>query len=94
MAHQRIELLSNSKLDFDKVKKFTDNNEMWQRYGEIIQQRREGKSVADREIKFAMSAIMIASLFNSWQRPGSVKNLKLSEFHAASKVDDVYCICI
>ena len=37
-----------------------------------------------------MSAVMLSTQFNSWQRPGAVKNLTLSQFQSAVKVENVY----
>lgn len=41
-----------------------------------------------------MSAVILSSLFASWQRPGAVKNLKISEFDGAVLVDDVHIISV
>ncbi len=52
------------------------------------------KVIDDDELKFAMAAVMLSSLYESWQRPGAVCNCLLSEWQKGSLIDDNYVISV
>ena len=94
LNHKRLEALSDTKLDVNKIKNFVENEQMWTEYKSIIAALKSGNTVSEKQLKFAMSAVMLASLFISLQRPGTVKNITLSEIGAAKKIANAYVITV
>ena len=67
---------------------------MWTKFNTTVRNVREGKDVSDSNLKLAMGAVALSILYKSWQRPGVVANLSVSEFEAAVKVEDTFCISV
>lgn len=44
------------------------------------------------EIKFCLAMVMLSMLYESWQRPGAVRNCKLIELHNGTLVDNIIYI--
>lgn len=66
---------------------------MWDRFNHIIEEIKTS-SVPEKELKFAMTAVMLATLFGSWQRPGAMKNLTLSQFTSGVMIDGVFVVSV
>ena len=43
---------------------------------------------AQKELKTAMSAVLVTAMLNSWQRPGAVTNATLEEYQRGGQEED------
>ena len=62
---------------------------MWTEFDTIIiKVMKSPDLVTTRDLKFCMASLLLTTLFHSWQKPGAVKNLKVSQFQ--TKEGDTY----
>ena len=94
LAHERLETLSESKLDISIIKDFIDNTSMWERYDNIIKKSKHQRNITEEESKFCVSVLVVTTLYESWQRPGAVRNCTMAQFKAGVLVDDVFVVCV
>lgn len=94
LAANRLDSLSKLPLNLGDVSAIVDNKTMWTKFNSSVQSAREGKSLNEAQLKLAMGAVAVSILYRSWQRPGVVSNLTISEFDGAVKEDDTFCISV
>lgn len=93
--HERVQMLADSsKLDVDKLRKFVNNTRMWTKFNSIISQCKNKTIPSEDSLKFSVSAVTLVSLFGSWQRPGAVKNLTVSQYKSGTMLDGTYVVNI
>ncbi len=80
---QRLEKLSDQKLDIEEINRVLDNSEMWEKYNRIVRRVKKGREVTDDELKFAMASLLISVKLSSMQRPGAVTNCTMEEYSNA-----------
>ena len=70
------------------MKEFIENeyNIMWNRFKDNIIKM---QALEFDEAKFCMCTVMLATLYESWQRPGAVTNLKVKEFDEGTETDGI-----
>lgn len=95
-AIERNEALSNSKIDMKVVQTFINNEDMWSKFDEIIEKCKKLQPPSFEDKKFCSAVVMISTLYESWQRPGAVRNVTLSQFHAGTVESDdgVYIVSV
>ena len=95
LANKRIEALSDNKLDLEIIQRFINDYSMWNRFDDIIERAKKvNVEISDDEKKFCLGAVVVTTLYESWQRPGAVSNCTLEEFQNGSDVDGVLIVLV
>ena len=76
----RLDALSRLPLDLNSVTQVVENSLMWRTFERVVRRSRSGEEVSAEELKVAMGAVTISSLYKSWQRPGVAANCTVEEF--------------
>lgn len=70
-------------MDIKQIKSFVNHTGMWERFDTLIMKAQK-VLLTEAENKFCLAAVMLSTLFESWQRPGAVANCTLNEFKEAT----------
>ena len=76
-----MEILSETKLSFEVINNLLHNESMWKKFNNIINKVKKGREVSIDELKFNMSAVFLATKFQSFQRPGAVYHFTIDEYN-------------
>ena len=94
LAHKRLEELSDSKgkLDLSSIKKFINDKDIWEKFNGCITSRKKLKPLEPDDCKFCMAACMVATLYESWQRPSAVDSCTLEQYKRGTFVNEIYVV--
>lgn len=67
---------------------------MWRVFDCVIRKLRAGEEISNTDLKIALGAVTVSTLYKSWQRPGVAVNCTVSEFWNAVKVDNLFVVSV
>ena len=77
---QRLEDLSATQLSIMELTQVLDCRAMGDDFHDILRRVETGRKVSNGELQRSTAAIAALLMFKSWQRPGAVANMTMSEF--------------
>ena len=90
----RLERAINSLPNLGVVSDVVDNPDLAERFKRIVSSRKEGITLTEEELTFAVAAAAVPLMLQSSSRPGAVVNMTQAEFELGRETDGLYIVSV
>jgi hypothetical protein len=88
----RLEKASEMEMGLDTITNVVDSEQLWVSFSNTIDKTKHREDVSYKDLKLAMSSVMLCVKLKSMQRPGAVCNCTIEEYRAAKFTNGTYII--